>query len=402
MPMPIRNLVRAMNRATILELIRTSGMIPRIEIAKQTGLSQALLTGLTADLIKEGLIIEKKSGRSGGGRKPILLALNPDGAYVVGVNLAIGNISVVIANLEAEVLASHLMDLEPVNHSVEEIADKVVSSVRACIWEANFTKDQISGVGIGIPGPVDKKDGRIKFLPNYGWEDQDLKSLVEAKLNHPTFIENSSNTLALAEQWHGAGKGVDNFLVVTLENGVGMGGVLHGRLYRGHDGTAGEFGHLTVDPLGPLCRCGKRGCVEAFVGNISILREAKALAEQGEWSPPEPGRITYDHVLKGARKGNQALQNLFSRAGRMLGMGLAHLICLYSPAKIIFAGNGVRAGELLFEPMHQTLPDYLPNKFGQPGTEILVQRWSDQDWARGAGTLVLQELFKSPVISPGE
>jgi transcriptional regulator of PTS gene len=223
MPMPIRNLMRAMNRASILETIRNSGMTPRKDIAKTTGLSQALVTGLTADLINEGLIIEKKSGPSGGGRRPILLALNPEGAFVVGVNLTIGEISVVIANFAAQVVASHTLALEPVHHSVEQIADLIVGAVRTCIWEANFTKDQISGVGIGIPGPIEAETGRIRFLPNYGWENVDLRSLVAQKLNHPTFIDNSSNTLAIAEQWFGEGKGVDNFLVVTIENGVGIG-----------------------------------------------------------------------------------------------------------------------------------------------------------------------------------
>jgi predicted NBD/HSP70 family sugar kinase len=401
MPMPIRNLMRAMNRASILETIRNSGMTPRKDIAKTTGLSQALVTGLTADLINEGLIIEKKSGPSGGGRRPILLALNPEGAFVVGVNLTIGEISVVIANFAAQVVASHTLALEPVHHSVEQIADLIVGAVRTCIWEANFTKDQISGVGIGIPGPIEAETGRIRFLPNYGWENVDLRSLVAEKLNHPTFIDNSSNTLAIAEQWFGEGKGVDNFLVVTIENGVGLGGVMHGRLYRGHDGAAGEFGHLTLDPNGPACRCGKRGCVEAYAGNISILREAASLAEKGQWRPPDPDNITYDQVLQAARNGNRALAEVFRLAGSMLGVGISHLISLYSPAKIIIAGHGVRAGELLFNSMHETLPRYLPSKFGKPGTGILVQSWTDQDWARGAGTLVLQELYKSPVISPG-
>ena len=125
MPIPIRNLVRAMNRATILDTIREAGMIPRIDIARTTGLSQALVTGLTADLIKEGLIIEKKTGESEGGRRPILLALNPDGAYVVGVNLAISEISVVVVNFEATILASHTMPLESTYHSVEDVADRV-------------------------------------------------------------------------------------------------------------------------------------------------------------------------------------------------------------------------------------------------------------------------------------
>ena len=150
--MPVRDLRRAMNRAAILDAIRTADMIPRIEIARTTGLSQALVTGLTAEMIREGLIVERRTGESEGGRRPILLALNPDGAYVVGVNLAIGEISVAIVNFTATVVADLVQPLEDHWHSVEEITDLVVRAVQTCIWEANFSKEQISGVGIGYTG----------------------------------------------------------------------------------------------------------------------------------------------------------------------------------------------------------------------------------------------------------
>ncbi len=399
MPMPIRDLMRAMNRATVLDSIRTAGMIPRVDIARTTGLSRALVTGLTAELIKEKLIIEKKTGESEGGRRPILLALNPDGAYVVGVNLAINEVSVVIANFEAAVVAAYSLPLKPAWHSVEEISDLVVRAVQTCIWEANFSKEQISGVGIGIPGLVDSKSGLIRFLPNCGWENVNLKDVVAEKLKHPVFIDNSSNTLAMAEQWFGEGRGVDNFLVITIENGVGLGGVIHGRLFRGSDGFAGEFGHITLDPNGPPCRCGKNGCVEAYAGNNSILQSAREAAELGLWQPEAPDNITYDDVVDAAHRGVGVLRNTFAKAGRMLGIGISHLINLYNPAKIVIAGKGVRAGNMIFASMHETLPQYISAKFGLPETEIVIQGWTDKDWARAAGTLVLQELYKSPVTA---
>ena len=399
MPMPIRHLMRAMNRAAILDTIRTAEMIARIDIARVTGLSQALVTGLTAEMIKEGLIIEKKTGESEGGRRPMLMALNPDGAYVAGVNLAIDEISVVIVNFTASVVADWVEPLEPVWHSAEDIAEKVALAVQKCIWESNFSKDRISGVGIGIPGLVDHPSGTIRFLPNYGWENVNLKDMVEARLNHPTFADNSSNTLTMAEQWFGEGAGLDNFLVVTIENGVGMGGVIHGQLYRGFDGIAGEFGHITIDPNGPPCRCGKNGCVESYAGNRSIIQLATQAAEKGLWSPPEGEKITYDSVVAAAAGGERALRDIFNKAGSMLGLGLSHLVNLYNPAKIIIAGKGVKAGPMLFDPMYENLTNGIPARFGRSDTRIVIQAWTDKDWARAAGILVLQELYKSPVTA---
>ena len=397
MPMPVRNLMRAINRSKILETIRTIGMISRIDIARTTGLSQALVTGLTADLIKEGLILEKQSGEYEGGRPPMLLALNPEGAFVVGVNLSVTELSVVIVNFEGVVVASHAQPLAPTRHSVSEIAVSVVRAVQACIWEANFAKEQVSGVGIGLPGLVDPDSGHIRFLPNYGWQNVNLKELVQSKLNHPCYIDNSSNTLALAEQWFGEGKGIDNFLVVTIENGVGLGAVINGSIYRGQEGIAGEFGHITLNPDGPECRCGKKGCVEAYAGKIAIMRDARQAALDGQWDCENPEHFTYEDVVGAAQNGAVVLRQLFDRAGRMLGVGISHLITLFNPTKIIVTGQGVRAGNLIFDGMYSTLDNYLSAKFGRRTTQIIVQQWTKQDWARGAGALVLQELYKSPV-----
>jgi predicted NBD/HSP70 family sugar kinase len=397
MPMPVRNLMRAINRSKILETIRTIGMISRIDIARTTGLSQALVTGLTADLIKEGLILEKQSGEYEGGRRPMLLALNPEGAFVVGVNLSITELSVVIVNFEGVVVASYTQSLEPIQHSVSEIAASVVGAVQACIWEANFAKEQVSGVGIGLPGLVDPDSGDIRFLPNYGWQNVNLKELVQSQLNHPCYIDNSSNTLALAEQWFGEGKGVDNFLVVTIENGVGLGAVINGRIYRGQEGIAGEFGHITINPDGPECRCGKKGCVEAYAGKIAIMRDARQAVLDEQWDCENPDHFTYEDVVGAAQNGTAVLRQLFNRAGRMLGVGISHLVTLFNPTKIIITGQGVRAGDLIFDAMDSTLDTYLSDKFGRRTTQIIVQQWTEQDWARGAGALVLQELYKSPV-----
>ncbi len=390
--------MRAMNRATILDAIRNAGLISRIDLASATGLSRASVTGLTSDLLQENLIIEKKSGDYDGGRRPMLLALNPNGAFAVGVNLSITELSIVIINFIADVIASHKVPLVPVQHSVDQISEQIINAVQACIWDANFAKEQISGVGIGIPGPVDAVSGKIRFLPNYGWENVNLRDRVQQGLKHTCHIDNSSNTLALAEQWFGDGKGVSNFLVVTIQNGVGLGAVINGRLYRGKDGTAGEFGHITLDPEGPLCRCGKKGCVEAYAGNNSILRDARQAILDNQWQydgPPDD--ITYEVVVDAARNGSVVLNQIFSHAGEMLGTGISHLITLFNPSKIIITGKGVLAGDLLFEPMNNALKDEIPAKFGRSSTQIMIQSWTEEDWARGAGALVFQELYKSPV-----
>ncbi len=389
-----------MHRSKILDLIRTTELVSRTEIAKETGLSQASVTGITSDLIQEGLIEERKAGAYEGGRPPILLAIRPDGVHVVCVNMAIDQIRVVIVNFQAELKASHTVPLDRDYYSPEEIVDIISREIQACIWEANFSKDQIAGVGVGIPGPVDSNSGVVRFLPNYGWEGVPLRDMLSDNINHPVFIDNSSNNLAIAEYWYGNGKGVDNFLVVTLENGVGAGSILNGQLVRGHLGIASEFGHICADPNGPVCRCGRKGCIESFVGNNAVIRDARSLAREGFWYSTKisPEEIGFDEVMIELKSGNKDLEAIYQKAGEVLGVGIYNLITLLNPKLVIITGKGVNAGDVLFKHMFSAIDHFKTGKFGFSQTDIVIQTWNDVDWARGSGTLVLREIYKSPGV----
>jgi transcriptional regulator of PTS gene len=396
MKKPVQSFVRAYNRYTILSSIRISELISRVDIAKSTGLSQASVTGIAADLIREGLIEERKSGTHEGGRPPILLSIAPGGAYAIGVNLTIEKIDVAIINFQAEIKAFHSKKLNTAYYKAMDFVELMAHAVQDCMWEANFSRDKISGIGIGIPGLVDSESGMIRFLPNYGWESVNLKDLFQKKINLPTYIENSSNNLAIGEHWFGQGKGIDDFVVVTLENGVGAGCVINGQLSRGFRGIAGEFGHLSLDANGPLCRCGKKGCIEAFAGNNSILRDAKNAALKGLWKKQNPESITFDDILTALADNEPELVRIFKKAGEILGVGISHLITLLNPEKIIITGKGVQAKDALFNPMFQFINKSVSKKFKDYGTKIIISEWSDKDWVKGAGTLVLKEIYKSP------
>ncbi len=393
-----RSFQKAVHRSNILELIRTVGLISRTDLARSSGLSQASITGITASLINEELIEERESGAYEGGRRPKLLAIRPDGVHVLGVNITIHEIRVVIVNFHAELKASYTAVLKNDYYSPKEIVDVTTQAIQACMWEANFSKDQIAGAGVGIPGLVDSSSGNIRFLPNYGWKDVPFRHMLQEKINHPVFIDNSSNNLAIGEYWHGSGRGVDNFLVITLENGVGAGMVINGQLVRGHLGIASEFGHICTDLKGPPCRCGRHGCIEAFVGNNSILRDAKEIFRQGKWSKTSmtPDDINFEEVIKELRRGNIKLESIYRKAGEVLGIGIYNMITMLDPERVIITGKGVAAGKKLFTPMFEQIERLKHGKFGFSDSKIVVNEWTDGDWARECGTLVLREIYKSP------
>lgn len=391
-----RDLIRAINRFNILNAIRSDGRLSRTAIARHTGLSQASVTGITAELIEEGLLKETAMGASEGGRRPVLLALDPEGAIALGVYLSISQISVVIVDFEATVKAAHHMPLEKTYYPPEELVEKTVQAIQACMWEGNFSKGRMAGVGVAVPGLVDSQTGNVRFLPNYQWSDVRLRDMLQDEINHPTYIDNSANTLTISEQWFGGGRGLDNFILMTLEHGIGMGLVINGQLFRGDKGIAGEVGHLTVDPQGPVCRCGRRGCLEALAGNYAILREARQAAQQGLWSPPDPGNISVEAVLAAALAGEPVLRRIYAEAGRVLGMAVANLVKMLNPAKVFISGRGTAAGAMLFDSMFAVMPDTISEKL-ESAPEVIVKSWCQTDYARGAGVLVLQEIYKHPV-----
>lgn len=395
-----KDFMRAMNRDNVLRTIRLQGSISRKGIAAHTGLSQSTITDITASLIGEGLILEKTAQETQTGRPPILLSLNPDGTFVVGAYIASGKISVVIINLEASVMGSYALPLDQGVTTPDDIANRVAEAVRTCCTRNGFIPDDISGLGLGIPGLVDSENGIIHFHPGFNkgfdWANVPFKDLVEKRAGFQTFIENSSNTLAIYEHWFGAARGIDNFFVTTLEHGIGLGLYANGTLVRGWQGIAGEFGHVRGDSGKSTCRCGMNGCLEAVASPHAILEEAKKAAKAGLWKPNGSG-ITLESVILAAENGEAPLQDIFTRAGTILGQRIADLTRILNPQTIIVTGKSNLAKDMLFEPLAKAMEECNSEVFGTM-PNIVIQPWQEENYAQGAGALVLQKLHQNCAI----
>lgn len=397
-PMPVANreFTKEINQFNILNAIRKTGMISRVEIAALTGQSRATVTNITARLIKEKMIFEKETRTSSArGRRRVMLALNPEAAHVVGVKLSAFQVSFAVTNMQADVLSSLIVPVRIGKRPVDFVADLIEEGIRHCIAEARLSLKQISGIGIGIPGFIDSEKGVTYWSPLYKKGNATLRDLIQDRFKVATYIENDTNTVTLAQQWFGEGKGVDNYLMVTVEHGVGMGIVVNGQIYRGQKGIAAEFGHLVIRPGGEPCRCGKRGCIEAYVADYRILEKARNACKAGEWNCQALSSLTIEEITKIAKAGEPALCKIFKKGGEILGLGISGLVQIFNPEKIIIAGEGVRAGELLFEPMRKMIKKHTTPQMYKT-LEVVIYKWKDTDWARGAASLVLQELYKSP------
>lgn len=393
MPQPprgSRRLIRDLNLSAVLNLIKIDGPIGRAEVARRSGLSPAAITSITSELIDDGWILETDTGESSGGRRPILLQLNPLGGYVVGIKLAEHTVLGVITDLNARVLEKQVV---PTNSSDPQTAtSKLAGLIESLCNTSGISTTRLLGVGVGLAGVVDADQGMSRYHPFFGWRDVPIGSLLQSMINVPVFIDNDVNTLTYAERLFGRGQGVEDFVVVTVGKGVGLGMVLNGQHYTGARGGSGEFGHTVVQQGGPKCDCGKNGCLETFVGEDALLRAAARAHQAGVL----PAVSSLEALIDLGLEGQSEARKIFEDAGEVLGLGIANLINLLNPALILISGEGVRAGEMLFGTMRASAEkNSIPVLW--PDTEILIDPWGDDAWAIGAASLVLGEVFRSPV-----
>lgn len=390
-PLGNRDLIRAINRSTVLTIIKNHGPIARAEIARQTGLSPATVSAISAELILQNLVVEKETGDSKSGRPPILLVINPHGGFVIGIKLTETQAIAAMTDLEAVVIAKQI---EPIlDHAPASVVKSLTNLIARLISESGIFKKQLLGVGLGMAGIIDARRGLLRESPIYHWHDVPLREMLQKQLKTLVYIDNDVNTLTQAEKWFGSGQVANNFITVTIGRGVGMGIVVNGQFYRGAGGGAGELGHTVVDPDGPMCECGKRGCLETFVGDLGLLNQAAEAWKRGDISAEAH---TPEELVALANAGDVGAIEIFRKAGEILGRSVANLANILNPERIIISGEGTRAGLWLFNPMFESVRQYtlatLINDL-----EIKIDPWGDDAWARGAATLVLSELFESPV-----
>jgi N-acetylglucosamine repressor len=396
-----RQLMVEMNRNLVLNVLRT-GAASRADVVRTTGLSPATVSLIVSELIETGLVNEVGEGKSSGGRPPLVLRLDDERNYVVGVKLMRHVISLAVTDLRAEVLYSELVELGPAEvtgETPDAVLESLSAAVETVITKAGLGLDHVVGIGVGLAGLVEADSGVCRYSPSFGWTDVPVAGPVSKRLGRPVLVDNDVNTLTVAEQWFGRGHGVDNFIVVTVGEGVGAGIVVDGRLYRGARGAAGEIGHLRLDGDDILCRCGGRGCLEAVSSDGAVRRYLAEALERGEPSAiPATGTssIAMSAVREAAEAGDGVAACALERAGHMLGIGVAAIVNLLNPRLVILSGEGAQAGPSRCD---AALAAMRERSFAglDRDVEFVVDSTNDIAWARGAACIVLGELFSSPI-----
>lgn len=379
-------------RQQIFEQVRAHALIPRSELAKNLNISPATVTALTADLISEGLLREvtgtfRETSR---GRPPVALEVISEARYTVGIKISEEAHSAVLCDFSGNVVAQAKLRTPSLRKPMSELVRECQALTNKLLSKADKTLADVSILSAGIAGIVDHRTGIVTWSPTLSERDADLQGALSNAFKLPCTIDNDANMLTLAELWFGIGRTRPDFVVVTIEHGVGMGLVMNSQIFRGTRGLGTEFGHTKVQLDGALCRCGRRGCLEAYLADYALAREASTalgISRQNPMSLPEMLETLYDQ----AKSGNKGAQTIFRRAGRYLAVGLSNIINLVDPEMIILSGEKMRFDYLYADEVIEETQALTLNQSRSP-CQIEIQTWDQYVWARGAAALALGEL----------
>lgn len=351
-------MLRARNRHRVVEVLRRQGRVSQADIARATGLSRSTISTLVLELRTAGLVTEFEDGRKDamprrrsapGGRPAVLLGLDDSAGAAVGIDFGHSHVRVGIANLSHQVTAERHREFQ-VDNDAAGALEAAATMVDEVLAEARVCRDRVIGVGMGIPGPIDRRTGTIgsaSILP--GWIGLAPAEEMARRLQLPVEIDNDANVGALAEVYWGAGRGCSVVTYIKASTGIGAGIVISGQLHRGAVGTAGEIGHTTVDEQGPLCRCGSRGCLETVAGGAAVVEQVRSTRSKD---------LTLARVLELAAAGDPACRRAIADAGRQIGVSMAAVCNILNPELIIVGGHLSEAGDMLLGPLRESLRRY--------------------------------------------
>lgn len=348
-------LLKEINRASVFESLKRHRLVSRPQVARETGLSRTTVDILMDEAIRVGLAREVGHGDSTGGRPPALLSYNADAALVLGAQILEYDWSIVATNLDGVVvdrLDAHVADTSPL------AAVRVLSEGVRTITARLVGRQLLPAIGLGTPGLVDVRSGVIKSAVDLGWSEVPIRALVsEALGGWQVSVANRSKVGALAEHWFGAGQGLNDLIYVSIGTGVAAGIVHNGELFLGANSSAGELGHVTVLPDGPVCPCGNRGCLQELVSGPAIARRARTLlgegtaAAQSRPTGHQGGFAAATDVLRAAETGDPLALQVVQETATYLGIAVANLINLFNPELIVLGGSVGRAAQVLIEPL---------------------------------------------------
>lgn len=318
-------------------------------------------------------------------------------AVIVGVDVGGTAIKMALLSTDGEILHK-FQEPTPVTEGEDGVIRKIAAMVSHLLEATGTTKQQVVGIGIGVPGPIDEKTGVVQEAVNLGWKNTPLKQKLEQAAGLIVYVDNDANNAALGEMWRGAGQGAHDLIAITLGTGVGGGVIINSRVVHGVNGVGGEIGHITMTPDGgSLCNCGKTGCLETYASATAIIREGTKAAKDNTSQPlaeilAKTGKIRAKDVFDAAKADDPAALAIVDQVAFYLGFALSHMANLLNPGKIVIGGGVSAAGEFLFSRIRDSFKRYVTFPFVVESCEILPATLGNDAGVIGAGWLVRSQM----------
>jgi len=394
---PAVELKKIAQKKHILRAIYFDGPLSNSELARQIKLSTPKINSLLIELIDEGLVQELGPGDSSGGRRPNIYGLLEDGFYVVGITINVERTIISIFNsCNQQVSGPHYFPIKMASDL--EIFHKVNEKLEEVVAQSNIPGDKILVAGIEMPGlnNIQKGINRTYF------PDINLSEELRQIFGLPVYFNHDTKVRTFAEQRFGLAKNKKNVLMIQADWGLGIGIIVNGKLYSGKSGYSGEFGHIPLVPNGPLCFCGKQGCLETVVSAKAIARQAKEAMQNGKSSlirelvQNDLDKISISVVIQAANAGDQFAISLFTEVGKWLGQGIAFLMQIFNPELIIMSGQVAVARQFITAPIQQGIQTF-SNRDISNDTEIVFSELGTKAGTMGAAAYALEQISKTNI-----
>jgi predicted NBD/HSP70 family sugar kinase len=393
-----RTTTKDINRQIVLNLVREYQPISRADLARRMEVARGIVTPLVNELIEQGLLVEGAMGASPRGRKPTLLHVRAHDRLTVAVDVRLSETQIMLADFSGRSLSTEL--LATPTHP-DQLVAALATRIRRLL-DAHAAEGECQGVGLVVPGLVDRATGRLVNAPTLGWRDVDLRGALEEAVGLPVHVERDAVACALAQMWMGQGgatEGSDSFAYVTFSDGVGAGVVMGGHVVRGHRDAAGEFGHIPLSLDGPACLCGSRGCWEAYTSNPAVVARylGRELSTRESYAQVRETRLTVPDVIARARSGDAAARAALEVTGRYIGLGLAAIVNALNPGRIVVGGDIAAAWDLIRPQVTEALAERTLTQWAA-ATPVIPEPHDPQTRLRGAAALVVAPVFAAPPV----
>ncbi|MHC1774382.1 MAG: ROK family protein [Lentimicrobium sp.] len=381
-------------KQTIVKELYQHGELSIFRLSQTIKMSTPTITRAVEELIEEQLIREVGIGESTGGRRPSLFGINPSSRYVLGIDLERSFVRMGIFDF-ANQPVSEIHELNEGLDTHPDILQYISEKVSELMEAYSIDEAKMLGIGISLPGLIDIKTGLSYTYLNTG---RPAAEVLSEKTGFPVFIEHDTRAMAWGEQAFGLARGYQNVLCLNAGSGIGLSMILNGKIYLGHSGYSGEFGHIQIEPNGQLCHCGKIGCIETLASGKSMVARARqemaggAVTQLNSMIDGDLSKLNIKIIMGAARKGDQFAIDLLAKAGESLGKGLAVLIHLFNPELIIIGGEMSRAADYMISPIESNLNVYTISRIRRDA-RIVASNLGDNARLMGTLALVMNRIF---------